>query len=140
MKQIAPLTKIQYGIYAESASHLGEICYNLPYLYTLDKSLDVERLCRAVETAVKARPTLFTRIFLNDEGEPNHRRWHRHMDAPLGRHRQHRCRETSVSDTVQALRRTPVPHPPSARCKAFLSFLRLSPYHHGWRFHQTASE
>ena len=70
MKQIAPLTKIQYGIYAESASHLGEICYNLPYLYTLDKSLDVERLCQAVETAVKARPTLFTRIFLNDEGEP----------------------------------------------------------------------
>lgn len=70
MKQVAPLTKIQYGIYVESASHLGEICYNLPYLYTLDKSLDVERLCCAVETAVKAHPTLFTHITLNDEGEP----------------------------------------------------------------------
>ena len=56
MKQIAPLTKIQYGIYAESASHLGEICYNLPYLYTLDKSLDVERLCQAVETPKRQTP------------------------------------------------------------------------------------
>ena len=70
MKQAVPLTKIQYGIYVESASHLGEICYNLPYLYELDKSLDAERLCRAVETAIKARSTLFTRITLNSEGEP----------------------------------------------------------------------
>jgi amino acid adenylation domain-containing protein len=70
MKQIVPLSKTQYGIYVESASHIGEICYNLPYLYALDKSLDAERVCRAVETAVKAHPTLFTRIILTDDGEP----------------------------------------------------------------------
>mgnify|MGYP002521663545 CR=1 FL=1 len=64
------LRKVQYGIYVESVNHIGEICYNLPYLYTLDKSLDAERLCRAIETAVMAHPTLFTRIILNDDGEP----------------------------------------------------------------------
>ena len=66
----SPLSKTQYGIYVECVNHSGEICYNLPYLYTLDGSLDAERLCKAIGTAVKAHPTLFTRIVLNDEGEP----------------------------------------------------------------------
>ena len=66
----APLSKTQYGIYAECVGHSGEICYNLPYLYTLDKSLDANRLCQAIKTAVAAHPTLFTRITLSDEGEP----------------------------------------------------------------------
>ena len=70
MKTIAPLSKSQYGIYAECVGHMGEVCYNLPYLYLLDINLDGEQLCHAVETAVKAHPTLFTRIELNDEGEP----------------------------------------------------------------------
>ncbi|MBO7609627.1 MAG: amino acid adenylation domain-containing protein [Muribaculaceae bacterium] len=70
MIQSSPLSQVQYGIYVECAGHNGEICYNLPYLYTLDKSLDTTRLCKAVETAVKAHPTLFTRIALNDDGEP----------------------------------------------------------------------
>ena len=65
-----PLTQSQYGIYVECANRSGEICYNLPYLYTIDCSLDVNKLCKAVETAVKAHPTLFTRIVLSDEGEP----------------------------------------------------------------------
>ena len=67
---IAPLTKSQFGIYAECVSHQGEVCYNLPYIYVLDGSLDGERLVRAIETAVKAHPTLFTRISVNDDGEP----------------------------------------------------------------------
>ena len=67
---IAPLSKTQYGIYVECVNHSGEICYNLPFLYTLDKSLDVNRLCKAIETVVAAHPTLFTRIVLNDVGEP----------------------------------------------------------------------
>jgi hypothetical protein len=61
MKNIAPLTKVQYGIYAECIAHQGEICYNLPYLYILDGSLDEEKLKTAVETAVAAHPTLFTK-------------------------------------------------------------------------------
>ena len=70
MKKTAPLSKSQYGIYAECVGHIGEICYNLPYVYVLDRSLDGERLRSAVETAVNAHPTLFTRIELNDDGEP----------------------------------------------------------------------
>ena len=70
MKTTAPLSKSQYGLYAECVGHIGEICYNLPYVYVLDRSLDGERLRSAVETAVKAHPTLFTRIELNDDGEP----------------------------------------------------------------------
>ena len=70
MKQSAPLLQVQNGLYVECAAHQGEPCYNLPYLYELDGSLDGERLCRAVESAIKAHPTLFTRISLNDEGEP----------------------------------------------------------------------
>ena len=70
MKTTAPLSKSQYGIYAECVGHENEVFYNLPYLYVLDGSLDAERLCRAIETMLKAHPTLFTRIGVDDEGEP----------------------------------------------------------------------
>ena len=70
MNTTAPLSKAQYGLYVECVAHMGEICYNVPYLYILDGSLDKERLRQAVEKAVKAHPTLFTRIDLNDKGEP----------------------------------------------------------------------
>ena len=51
-------------------SHVGEVCYNLPYIYVLDHSLDSDRLCRAIATAVMAHPTLFTRISVDEDGEP----------------------------------------------------------------------
>ena len=70
MKTSAPLTKTQYGLYAECMAHQGEVCYNIPYLYTFDGSLDEQRLCQAIEAAVMAHPTLFTRIELGDDGEP----------------------------------------------------------------------
>ena len=70
MKTFAPLTKTQYGLYAECIAHQGEACYNIPYLYTLDGSLDGEKLCRAIEAAVAAHPTLFTRIELTEQGDP----------------------------------------------------------------------
>ena len=70
MKNTAPLTKVQYGIYAECNAHQGKVCYNLPYLYVLDGSLDENKLKTAVECAVAAHPTLFTRIRLNEQGEP----------------------------------------------------------------------
>ena len=66
----APLTKVQYGIYAECIAHQGEAYYNLPYLYVLDGNLDEEKLRRAVESTVAAHPTLFTRIKLNGQGDP----------------------------------------------------------------------
>jgi len=66
----APLSKVQYGIYAECIAHQGEICYNLPYLFVLDGSLDEEKLKNAIETVVAAHPTLFTRIGVNEQGDP----------------------------------------------------------------------
>lgn len=54
----------------ECVAHQGEPCYNLPYLYVLDGSLDEVRLCRAIEAAVAAHPTLFTRIELDAQGDP----------------------------------------------------------------------
>ena len=66
----APLSKIQYGIYAECVSHQGETCYNLPYMFVLDGSLDENKLKKAIETAVAAHPTLFTRIAVNEQGDP----------------------------------------------------------------------
>ncbi len=70
MKQSAPLSRSQYGLYVECVAHQGEPCYNLPYIYELDGSLDAQRLCKAVETAFKAHPAMFTRIELSDDGEP----------------------------------------------------------------------
>ena len=70
MKLTAPLSKSQFGIYVECVDHNGEAFYNLPYIYVLDRSLDGERLLAAIETAFKAHPTLFTRIELNNDGEP----------------------------------------------------------------------
>ncbi len=70
MKNSAPLSKTQYGLYVECMNHQGEVCYNVPFLYTFDGSLDGERLAKAIEEAVKAHPTLFTRIALGDDGEP----------------------------------------------------------------------
>ena len=71
MKTIAPLTKVQYGLYVECVAHQGEACYNLPYLYVLDGSLDEEKLRHAIEVAVKAHPTLFTRMELDEQGDPD---------------------------------------------------------------------
>ena len=70
MKTTAPLSKSQYGLYVECVNHQGEAFYNIPYLYVLDRMLDEERLRLAIETAVKAHPTLFTRIELTEDGEP----------------------------------------------------------------------
>jgi hypothetical protein len=68
MKISAPLSKTQYGLYVECMNHQGEACYNISYLYTFDGSLEGERLAKAIEDAVKAHPTLFTRIELGGDG------------------------------------------------------------------------
>ena len=66
----APLSKSMYGIYAECVGHIGEPCYNVPYLYVLDGGLDEERLRKAVVATVENHPTLFTRIELDGDGDP----------------------------------------------------------------------
>ena len=70
MNHSAPLTQSQYALYVDCISHEGEPRYNLPYIYILHRSIDAERLCAAVEAAIVAHPTLFTRISLDNNGEP----------------------------------------------------------------------
>ena len=70
MKQSSPLSKSQLGIYAECVQHENEVFYNLPFLYVFDGSIDADRLCRAIEATIQAHPTFFTRIELNEDGEP----------------------------------------------------------------------
>ena len=70
MKNAFPLSKSQYGLYVDCMNNLGKVYYNCSFCYQLDATLDGERMCRAIETAVKAHPALFTRITLNEEGEP----------------------------------------------------------------------
>ncbi|MDO4757372.1 MAG: condensation domain-containing protein, partial [Parabacteroides sp.] len=70
MKQVAPLSKSQYGIYVECINKAGEVCYNNGFIYRLDGSLDEERLRNAIETVIKAHPALFSRIELNEDDEP----------------------------------------------------------------------
>lgn len=66
----APLSKMQYGIYVTCVQHMGEVCYNIPFLFVLDGCLDEEKLKASIEATVAAHPTLFTRISLNGQGEP----------------------------------------------------------------------
>ena len=70
MKQTFSLSMTQLGIFVECMGHKGELCYNLPYIYTLDKDIDERRLKEAVETAIKAHPYLLGRVSLNDAGDP----------------------------------------------------------------------
>lgn len=66
----APLTQTQLGIYFESIMHEGEAFYNTPKLFRLDSSLSLERLARALETAVAAHPVLGVRIRQEADGTP----------------------------------------------------------------------
>ena len=66
----APLSKEQYGLYVECSNHQGETCYNVPLIHILDGSLDEKQLCKTIESFVSAHPTLFTRIELNEQGDP----------------------------------------------------------------------
>jgi len=60
-----PLSQTQSGIYFESL-RMGRGAYNRHYLYTLDKSLDMERLARAIEKTVQAHPYMEVRIYQDD--------------------------------------------------------------------------
>ena len=64
----APLSQTQLGIYLECL-RAGEGTYNRHALYTIDDSIDMDKLASAFEAAVKAHPYLNVRI-VEDDGEP----------------------------------------------------------------------
>ena len=69
-----PVTRIQQGIFFETQTHPGETIYNIPTLITLDKSVDTDKLKKAIVAAVDAHPYLLTRFFVNDDGEIKQKR------------------------------------------------------------------
>ena len=63
MKKIAPLSQTQLGIYLD-CTEAGT--YNGHFLLTLDDSMDMQRLARAIEKAVAAHPSIFSHIAERD--------------------------------------------------------------------------
>ena len=68
-KKIAPLSQTQLGIYLDCLSMEEAGAYNRHFLFTLDDSIDLNRLAAAIEKAVAAHPSSFVRIAEKD-GEP----------------------------------------------------------------------
>lgn len=66
----APLTQTQAGIYAESMSRQGEASYNIPQLFRLDKSVDLDKLAKAIEMVIEAHPFLKVKIEEDNDGNP----------------------------------------------------------------------
>ncbi len=66
----APLTQSQVGIYAECMNNPESDLYQLSYLFTLSKDIDLERLKMAILKALEAHPYANCRVKVNEEGIP----------------------------------------------------------------------
>ncbi len=64
-----PLSMTQTGIYIECERYPDSTTYNLPFLYELDSSVDLNKLKKAVEDAVRSHPYLFMTPCRNAKGE-----------------------------------------------------------------------
>ncbi|MCH5235019.1 MAG: amino acid adenylation domain-containing protein [Muribaculaceae bacterium] len=64
------LTQTQAGIFAESMARLGEASYNIPQLFELGKSVDLNKLVKAIEKVIEAHPFLKVKIREDKEGNP----------------------------------------------------------------------
>ena len=62
----APLSQTQLGIYFECLRMNDKSAYNIHTLFTLDNSIDMEKLARAIEKAVAAHPYMFVKIVETD--------------------------------------------------------------------------
>ncbi len=68
-REVYPLTGSQKGIFAECSKNPESTVYNIPFLFELDKEVDVQKLSDAVAQMVNAHSYLLTEVFLNDKGE-----------------------------------------------------------------------
>ncbi len=64
-----PLTKTQEGIFVECVSKANSTNYNIPYLFKLDKKMDLEKLNSAVVKAIDNHPYLKSILHMNDDGD-----------------------------------------------------------------------
>ena len=68
--QTAPLTQSQVGIYAECMQSTENKVYNIPYLFHVNKEIDLERLRKAILEMLAAHPYANCRVKVNEEGVP----------------------------------------------------------------------
>ena len=64
-----PLTKTQEGIFVECVSKANSTNYNIPYLFKLDKKMDINKLKDAVAKAIDNHPYLKSILYMNDNGD-----------------------------------------------------------------------
>ena len=64
-----PITQTQNGIFVECAANPNSTIYNIPFLINLPDNIDIERLKKAVVSAVDAHPYLKTVLFMNEAGD-----------------------------------------------------------------------
>ncbi|MBQ4254786.1 MAG: amino acid adenylation domain-containing protein, partial [Bacilli bacterium] len=69
-----PLSKTQEGIFVESISAPGSTNYNIPFLFKLDKGIDLEKLKTALVETLNNHPYLKSTLFMNDNGDIRVRR------------------------------------------------------------------
>ena len=64
-----PITQTQNGIFVECVANPDSTIYNIPYLFKLAPSIDLNKLKTAAEAMVNAHPYLKTELFLNESGD-----------------------------------------------------------------------
>ena len=64
-----PLSKTQEGIFVECVSKANSTNYNIPFLFKLDKNIDLAKLKDALVKVVDAHPYLKTTLSMNSDGD-----------------------------------------------------------------------
>lgn len=68
-KERYPLTGSQKGIFVECNKNPDSTVYNIPFLFELEESIDIDRLKAAVSKVVSAHSYLLSRIGVSEDGE-----------------------------------------------------------------------
>ncbi len=76
-----PLTKMQAGIFYECMRNTWEKLYNNAFLFKLGDGVDLQRLCEALQKAVKAHPVLSANIYMSEDGTAM-MRWPEETESP----------------------------------------------------------
>ncbi len=64
-----PLTQTQNGIFVECAANPKSTIYNIPFLFQLDETVDLQRLKEAAEKTVEAHPYIKTTLSMDENGD-----------------------------------------------------------------------
>ena len=68
ISKTSPLSFPQTGVYFECMKHPTDVVYNIPAVLVFDKTMDPERLSRAVKDVINAHPSLASKFENTEEG------------------------------------------------------------------------